>query len=508
MAIGLLTLCLATFVVIFTYFVLEAAQQTRNRLEERSRAAVQVVATNAGWIAATAQQTLRRVDSVLGDDMSGGAEALQQTVDSLPAGVDVYIIDKNADTIFATIPEASAVNVSDREYFTALKDGALFYTSGLIVSRLTGDNIFVFSRQIRRQGEFAGAIMVSFTDAIMQDFWSSLEMPAGSTVSLIRSDGELMARFPRPDGPLNLADHPLITQYLPKSASGSYFSDSSLVDQMSRVVSYQRVLNTQIIAVAGIATNTTWDGFRHAIFAVLLILAPVVLGLIGGGLWVVRLLRRDAARRDELQSALDTNTLLFREIHHRVKNNLQSVQSLVRMQDMPRGAKLDLQSRLGAMAAVHQYIYRHDSYADIDAHDLIPVVADEVAHAYGAEIGLDFDIDHVAVDHDHVTPLSLLLSELITNALKYAFADGRSGRIAIGLDDQGQGRARLTVSDNGVGMGEQPETPASMGMRLIRGVVHQMGGNYAFTSDGGTRFEADLALTNAGHAVEPTNDQT
>jgi len=127
------------------------------------------------------------------------------------------------------------------------------------------------------------------------------------------------------------------------------------------------------------------------------------------------------------------------------------------------------------------------------------VVVNEVVHAYGADVELQFDIDHAAVDRDHATPLSLLLSELVTNALKYAFVDTEPGRISVTLRDLGAGRSSLVVADNGKGIGPLPDMPTSMGLRLIRGVVSQMGGTHRFVDDGGTRFEAELALASAGH---------
>jgi two-component sensor histidine kinase len=498
-AVAVLSLCVAIFAGVFAYFVFQAIGQTRDRLEERSQAAAQVVATNAGWVAQVANQTLRRVDAVLGPDLTRDPEVLQAAVEGLPDDIDVYIIDAAANTIFSTVPGAEAVSVADRDYFIALRDGANAYTSGFMVSRLTQKNIFVFSRRLNRNGEFAGAVMVSFTDDLVQSFWSYLDLDAGSTVGLIRRDGALMARYPSVAEAVDLSGHPLITQHLPQAESGTYFSEASPVDGISRVVSYRAVPGTEIVALASIATNQSWDSLRRAIISVMIIAAPILLGLVGGGVWIVRLLRRDARRRADLEAANETNVLLFREIHHRVKNNLQSVQSLVRMQDMPAGAKIDLQSRLSAMAAMHQHIYQHDTYEDIDAHALVPVVVDEVVHAYGADARIVYDLDHVPVDRDHATPLSLLLSELVTNALKYAFTDGRKGTITVTLRDKGGGRCELTVSDDGVGMADVPETPTSMGLRLVRGVVAQMGGTYRFVSEQGTSFEADLALAVAGH---------
>jgi two-component sensor histidine kinase len=499
-AAAFVILCIAAFAGVFAYFVFQAIGQTRSRLEERSTAAAQVIATNAGWVEQVANQTLRRLDAVLGPSMNTDRDVLQAAVEGLQDDIDVYVIDAEANTIFSTVPGAEAVSVADRDYFTALKAGASSYTSGLLVSRLTGDNIFVFSRRVMRDGQFAGAIMVSFTDALVESFWTYLDLDVGSTVSLVRRDGLLMARYPTVNQAIDLSDHPLITQYLPEAESGTYFSEASPIDGLSRVVSYRAVPGTEILALASIATNQTWDGLRSAIIAVMIIAAPILLGLVGFGIWIVRLQRRDARRRAELEAANETNVLLFREIHHRVKNNLQSVQSLVRMQDMPASAKIDLQSRLSAMAAMHEHIYKHDRYEDIDAHDLVQVVVDEVAQAYGPDARIIYDLDHVPVDRDHATPLSLLLSELVTNAFKYAFTEAERGTITITLRDRGSGRCRLTVADNGVGMGELPEAPTSMGLRLVRGVVSQMGGSYQFTTENGTRFEAELALSVGGHA--------
>src|SRR5690606_6173157 len=150
------------FIGTFAYFVAEGVTQARARLEERSLAAAQIVAPNAGSLAEVAQQTLRRVDAALGPSLTSDVAVLQAAVEGLPANIDVYIIDAEARTIFSTVPDADRVGVSDRDYFSALRDGRLFYTSGLLTSRITGDDIFVFSKRVQRNGAFAGAIMVSF----------------------------------------------------------------------------------------------------------------------------------------------------------------------------------------------------------------------------------------------------------------------------------------------------------------------------------------------------------
>jgi two-component sensor histidine kinase len=503
--VALLAIVLTLFLSIFAWFVWNAVGQTQQRFEDRSTATAQVVSTNAYWIAEVANQTLRRVDAALGPELSGSPDDLLPAVEGLPALTEVYIIDATAQTIFSTVPGAAKVSVADREYFTALRDGASFYTSPLITSRLTGGHIFVFSKRILRNGQFAGAIMVSFPESVLEQLWHTLDLPEGSSISLVRRDGQLMARYPSTDGPVDLSQGRLFVEMASQGETGTYSSPSSPVDGIARVVSFRSVPDAQVIALASIASDTGWRELQAAVISVLIIVSPIVIGLILGCWWIIALQRRDqqrlqtlATQAADLEAAAQTNTLLFREIHHRVKNNLQSVQALVRMQnDIPDGARRDLQSRFAAMAAMHEHIYQHDRYADIDAADFVPAVVDEVLAAYGSPIEVVYQVENLAIDRDHATPLALLLSELITNACKYAFPDDRAGRIDITLSTGEAGRSQLVVRDNGIGMDPASIRPKSMGMRLISGISAQMDGTYAFTNDNGTVFTADLALTSA-----------
>lgn len=506
-ALTLLLLFLAAFAGIFGYFLAQGVRQTSTALEERASAAAQVVATNASWINEVANQTLRRIDAALGPTMRGQIDSLQVALGGLPPQVDVYVVDEEANVLFSTVPGAETISIADRDYFTRVRDGARFYMSPAIISRINGESIFVFSKRVERGGELAGAVMVSFPSSVIDTLWNTLDFDEASTISLVRSDGMLIARHPAPDGPVDLSEHPLFTEFLPAAPQGTYVSPASPLDGVARVVSYRTVEGTEIIALASISSDGTWQNFKSTVGAIFIIVSPIILGLIVGSVWIIRLLFRDAARGRELEDAVENNTLLFREIHHRVKNNLQSVQSLVRMQDMPASAKLDLQSRLAAMAAMHEHIYQFDRYVDIDARDFVPVIVDEVIAAYGASIATVYELERVMVDRDHATPLALLLSELITNALKYAFPDDRDGEIRIRLKASGTGRAQLTVADNGIGLGDTIPT-TGMGVRLIKGVVGQMAGRYELRSDGGTIFDANIALAIAGHdeAAEDAED--
>lgn len=476
-------------------------QDTERNLSARAESAARIVAANAGWIVEVAQQTLRRVDLTIGDNLlvANGDTVLdlREEMGGLPLGADIYIVGADGETLYSTVPGASTVSITDREYFQAPRDGALFYTSALLTSRLTGEPIFVFSRRMERDGEFAGVAIISFNPQTLAEFWALMDLDPGSSISLVRKDGALIGRFPaRP------VDEEGFTLPLPshlETETQGGFRVISPVDGIARLVSFRAVPETDIIALASFSVDEAWRDYWRQLLIFALLAVPVLGGLALASIITVRTLQRDAKRRQELEKAVETNTMLFREIHHRVKNNLQTAQSLVRLQEIPQLAKLDLQSRFAAMAAMHEHIYEHDEYIDIIATDYVPAIVAPTLATYGSGAKVNYDIDPIPIDRDHATPLALLLSELVTNALKYAFKD-KTGTITVSLKPAEKGRSVLTVADDGDGFDAGPGEQ-SMGMRLIEGIVAQLDGNYRYIKGNGTRFEAELALSRTARAT-------
>ncbi|WP_196260764.1 sensor histidine kinase [Pelagibacterium limicola] len=498
MLLSLQTFLLLAFVSIFAYFIIQGVRQTSATLEQQAQAAAHVVATNAAWMSEVARQTLRRMDAALGQELSTTTPEFDHMLQGIPPFADAYVVDHNGSTLFATIPGAEQVSITDRAYFSEIREGQSFYVSSAIVSRLTNEPIFVFSKRLERNGHFSGAAVVSFPAAILEPILHSLDLPEHSTISLVRNDGMVIARVPPAGGAIDLSQHPLMTEHLPAGPTGTYASAGSPVDGAERVVSYRSLPEFNMIALASVATAERWAQFRWAILATILITSPILLALVLGTAWAVRLLSRQAKQNTELEVTLEANKLLMREIHHRVKNNLQSVRSLVALHDLPVATKKDFDARLRAMAAMHEHLYRFDRFVDIDAHDYVPVVVGEALSAYGTECEVNFDVDSVLVDRDHAMPLALLASEVVANACKYAFADGRAGKLDISLKASEGGRAKFTVADNGVGLA--PNRREGMGTRLIRGLIGQMGGSYSLSSDArGTVFEAEVAVEIQGH---------
>jgi two-component sensor histidine kinase len=139
------------------------------------------------------------------------------------------------------------------------------------------------------------------------------------------------------------------------------------------------------------------------------------------------------------------------------------------------------------MVAVHEHIYRSDQYARVDVSDYVPKLVQNLKESYGNDVDLVCEIAPIEVDRDHALPLGLIVNEVVSNAMKHAFKDGRKGRIILSLERKEGARGELTIRDNGVGFDPSQET-TGMGSRLIRGLVSQLDAEHEFSSDGGTIF--------------------
>lgn len=490
---------LALFFIVLGWSVYSEYRETRQRTEDRALAASQVVATNALWITEMSRQALGRIDAALGPNLKDKAretaDQIREAVERLPGNVKAYVVAADGETLFSTDPKLKPIDIRDREYFAALARGARFHASSLLVSRLDEAQIFVFSRRLEREGQFAGAAIISFDVILFKDIWTALALDSQSTVSLIREDGHLTARYPLADGPLDLSQYVLFTDYLKHADTGVYPAHSP-ADGVDRIVAYRRVAGTPFIALASLSIEGAFSQFWRKSTATLGIGLPLGLALFAAMIWIRRLVRNVEHQRLQLMEAVDLNQMLVRDTHHRVKNNLQAIVSMVRMHDLPEGIKSDLQSRISAMAAVHQHLYRLDQVSEIDAPTLIPGVVNPLRHSFDREVDITYDIDPVIIDRDSATPLALLISEVVTNALKYAHAPGDPGRLAISLKQAGPD-ILLTIRDNGKGF--DPETAQQgLGTRLIQAMTMQLNGTSGYSFDDGTVFEARLRLGSAG----------
>lgn len=472
-------------------------KDAESRAAASAIAAAQAVMINTGWIVEVAEQALHRMDLALEADMRPGRgetqSRIEEALEGLPDSAKAYIVSAEGRTLYTTDPGFVDIDIRDREYFSVPASGEPFYTSSLLVSRLDGSQIFAFSQRLERGGEFAGVAVISFNVDLLGDLLDSLALDPGSTVSIVRDDGMLVGRFPNAEGPIDLREHVLFKDHLPREKTGTYAAISP-IDQKARFVGYAAVPDTNLIAVASVSMSETLSRFWSGVRAVLLVIVPVGLGLTLAAVGIVRLLQKDSQRQEELERALETNTLMFREIHHRVKNNLQSMQSLIRMQDLPKEVKRDIHLRFAAMSSVHEHMYHHDAYAALEAPAFVASIVEPLVEAYGSPATLELDVAPVAIDHERATPMALLLNEVVTNALKHAFVGGEQGKLIVSLQPAADGKAMLTVADNGVGYRPE-EIVQRMGSKLIKAMVLQLQGQWSQDVHHGVVFKAEVTLS-------------
>jgi PAS domain S-box-containing protein len=204
----------------------------------------------------------------------------------------------------------------------------------------------------------------------------------------------------------------------------------------------------------------------------------------------------------QMQASLREKEILLREVYHRVKNNLQVVQSLLKMQGrtLPdgetRAAIETTVQRVYAMAMVHERLYQSSDLAALSLPGYLgDLFADVVAsHALQPDqVHLAVDAEEIQLPLDRAVPFGLLANELLSNCLKHAFPDGRRGTIVASIH-RIPGAVRLLIQDDGIGLPMNFNLAAcnSMGLKLAVSLAHQLGGRLEFSPDGGCRVQADL----------------
>jgi two-component sensor histidine kinase len=197
-----------------------------------------------------------------------------------------------------------------------------------------------------------------------------------------------------------------------------------------------------------------------------------------------------------LQHLLTEKEWLVKEIHHRVKNNLQTVMSLLNSQtafvDNPfaLSAIHDSQHRVHAMSLIHQKLYGSDNVSTIDMSIYIREMVSYLTECFdaGQRVRFEYNVPPLELDVSQAVPLGLILNEAITNALKYAFPDGGRGTIVISLSYVDASRYVLTIADNGIGIRAQSSTerPGSLGMSLMKGLSEDLDGSFSIENNNGT----------------------
>ena len=203
---------------------------------------------------------------------------------------------------------------------------------------------------------------------------------------------------------------------------------------------------------------------------------------------------------EEQEILLGEKETLLQEIHHRVKNNLQVIASLIDLQARAFGEGeirdlfVESSNRVRSMGLIHEMMYQFQQLTQVDLRSYIEALANELMEAYRIEpgrIGLQVDAEEVVLNVEVGIPCGLILNELISNALKHGYPEGRTGTIRVYAHSEAPGQIVVGVRDDGVGLpGDvNPERASSLGLTLVRQLTRQLRGKMVLTRSEGTDIQ-------------------
>jgi PAS domain S-box-containing protein len=228
--------------------------------------------------------------------------------------------------------------------------------------------------------------------------------------------------------------------------------------------------------------------------------ARIVPHLEGQMMAIVRNISDRKRAEAQIQTSLHEKEVLLKEIHHRVKNNLYVISNLLDLQsdtiDDPQLLSLfsDSQMRIQSMALIHEQLYQSDNLGQIDFADYLQRLINNLFFSFGEEVGdvhSVLDVEPITLNLETAIPCGLIVNEIVTNAFKHAFPQGRSGEIRIRLFADAEQRLHLQLTDNGVGIPSDLdwENSPSLGLRLVRILAQQLKATLGFKGNAGTTVE-------------------
>jgi len=210
------------------------------------------------------------------------------------------------------------------------------------------------------------------------------------------------------------------------------------------------------------------------------------------------------ALQDTLEASLKEKEILLKEVHHRVKNNMQVISSLLNLQarlikdEKSKEVIRESQTRVMSIALVHEKLYQSKNLAEIDYQDYLKKIADSLLQSYGIPpktIDIRIQAENIIIPINKAIPLSLIVNEMISNSLKYAFPDNRHGTIAIDFTKDKE-QYTLVVKDDGIGLPETVtlEETDTLGLQLINSLVGQIQGTITLDRASGTEYRITFTL--------------
>jgi two-component sensor histidine kinase len=499
---------------------------------------------------------------VEGQDYKTGQASCTRSLNKVLARLEMYssiaVIDKNGLVICGT-GTLDGTNISDRAYFQQSKKTMQFTISESLIGRSSKTQILIGAMPwANDNGDFAGMVTASIDAAHFAASFQEMPLPPGSRYYLLDQHDQLIAGSdPLPESlRAKLANLPVVNSNpVPflmhdDSVSRTYTAMTLENGALTVLIGIPRrfFLNVDSgnfiaslvgpIALLLVVLTTIWFLSNRLISAPVTSLIRTARAYSRGDLTVrpvadsaggelkelsstfAEMADRIAMRESELQDAITRRELMLREIHHRVKNNLQIVISLINLQSKSvaipaaQEAFTEIQTRMRALALVHRYLYESDDLQSVNIGSFVTELCSSLQLAYGispARVLLHVEADAIWDVSDRAIPLALFMTETISNALRHAFPAGQPGHIQVLLKALGDGRASFTVEDDGIGIGsealpiedgifrsEQPFT--GLGLSLTKAFARQIDGELTISPPPGTKVSLIFKVRQTGTA--------
>ncbi len=220
-------------------------------------------------------------------------------------------------------------------------------------------------------------------------------------------------------------------------------------------------------------------------------------------------LNRDVTRRIKneqmLEKSLEEKKVLLREVHHRVKNNMAIIIAFLSLQSMSiedektKELLQTAENRIRTMALVHEFLYQDEHLKDVSLRDYVETLTADLVQLFGSTVKVSSEIIDISLEMDHLIPFGLLVNEIITNALKYAFRDSHTGNpeITIRMSVDEMGVLHFSIRDNGAGMPDEEQyvNKHSIGLTLIDTLIQQINGEISVLVEEGTEYRGSFQVT-------------
>jgi len=491
----------------------------RERLVQSARA----TASGDENLIASAEQILRAVGS-LPDvrDISGDCDSiLADTLVGVRYFSNLSRIDADGRVVCSAMPLAKGLNVADMAIFQRARKAGALVVSGELKSRVTGQNVIGALLPLRKaDGSFNGTVGIALDVHWIDYMLRASTLPRGAVVAVYDRDGKVLAsnnmavagtiaaaekQGDFPDGvSRDVADARNVSwHYATAPLSGNaiflaYAMDAdSLFGQTYLHVGLDFFMPIASIALAWAAIwwftdrqVTQWifylrrfaAAYRSGHYALRPDLggAPSEFQLLGSAF--TEMADGIEVRDRRLHESVEMKTTLIKEIHHRVKNNLQIVMSLLSIQAnqvkdaTAKEALMQAQTRINALALVHRILNELEDQSTLDLKDLMEELCRQIGEGIGAEhVRVEVDVPSRTVSGSMAVAVALFTVEALTNIFKHAFPQERQGVIRVSMAAVDGGRLRLAIADNGIGFVDG-EATKSVGSRLIKTFGLQLGG--------------------------------